>query len=43
MTVSSTVNRVQYTGNGVTVAFSFPYAFFALTEKRFAHQRGAIG
>lgn len=29
MTVSSTVNRVSYAGNGTTTAFSFPYRFFA--------------
>lgn len=29
MTVSSTSNRVSYTGNGVTTAFSFPYRFLA--------------
>lgn len=27
MTVSSTQNRVSYTGNGVTTAFAFPYRF----------------
>lgn len=29
MTISSTTNRVSYTGNGVTTAFSFPYKFLA--------------
>lgn len=29
MTISSTVNRVSYAGNGTTTAFSFPYKFFA--------------
>ncbi len=29
MTVSSTTNRVNYTGNGVTTEFSFPYIFYA--------------
>jgi hypothetical protein len=29
MTVSSTENRKEYNGNGVTVAFSFPYRFLA--------------
>ncbi len=29
MTVSSTTNRVNYTGNGVTTVFSFPYIFYA--------------
>lgn len=29
MTISSTINRVSYTGNGVTTAFSFPYYFLA--------------
>lgn len=28
MTVSSTENRIQYTGNGSTTVFSFPYKFF---------------
>jgi hypothetical protein len=27
MTISSTANRVSYTGNGVTTIFSFPYKF----------------
>lgn len=27
MTISSTTNRVAYTGNGVTTAFAFPYKF----------------
>lgn len=29
MTISSTTNRVSFTGNGVTTAFSFPYYFLA--------------
>lgn len=29
MTVSTTANRIQYTGNGVTDSFSFPYLFYA--------------
>lgn len=28
MTISSTINRVSYDGNGSTVVFSVPYAFF---------------
>lgn len=32
MTISTTTNRVTYTGNGVTVAFSVPYAFFAKAD-----------
>jgi hypothetical protein len=32
MTISSTTNRVSYTGNGVTTAFSFPYKFFAQAD-----------
>jgi len=32
MTISTTTNRVTYTGNGVTVAFSFLYAFFAQAD-----------
>ena len=32
MTISTTTNRVTYTGNGATVAFSFPYAFFAKAD-----------
>lgn len=32
MTVSSTINRVSYAGNGVTTAFSFPHLFFANTD-----------
>src|SRR5262249_9579527 len=31
-TVSTTANKVQATGNGVTTAFSFPYLFFATTD-----------
>lgn len=29
MTISSTTNRVSYSGNGVTTAFAFPYLFLA--------------
>jgi len=29
MTINTTTNRVSYTGNGVTTAFSFPYYFLA--------------
>lgn len=29
MTISSTTNRVSYTGNGATTAFSFPYLFYS--------------
>lgn len=29
MTISSTTNKAQYNGNGVTTSFSFPYIFFA--------------
>lgn len=32
MTISTTTNRVTYTGNGATTAFSFPYAFFAQAD-----------
>ena len=32
MTISTTVNRKQYSGNGVTTIFSFPYRFFADTD-----------
>lgn len=32
MTISTTTNRVTYTGNGATVDFSFPYAFFAQAD-----------
>ena len=32
MTISTTANRITYTGNGVTSAFSFPYAFFAKAD-----------
>lgn len=32
MTISTTTNRVIYTGNGSTVDFSFPYAFFAKAD-----------
>ncbi len=29
MTTSTTANRISYSGNAVTVAFSFPYRFLA--------------
>ena len=32
MTVSSTSNRKEYTGNGVTTVFAFPYKFIATTD-----------
>jgi hypothetical protein len=32
LTVSTTTNRIAYTGNGVTVAFAFPNLFFANTD-----------
>lgn len=32
MTVSSTTNKIQYTGNGATVAFGFPYLMFAASD-----------
>ena len=32
MTISSTGNRASYSGNGVTVAFSFPYYFTANSD-----------
>lgn len=32
MTVSSSTNRVSYNGNGVTIAFSFPYLFYATCD-----------
>jgi hypothetical protein len=32
VTISSTENRVAYTGNGSTVAFSFPYAFLSTAD-----------
>lgn len=32
MTVSSTTSLIQYSGNGTTKAFSFPYPFFAFTD-----------
>ena len=32
MTVSTTTNKIQYTGNGATTAFAFPYIFFATTD-----------
>lgn len=32
MTVSSTTNRVSYTGNGSTTAFPFPYAFLSTAD-----------
>jgi hypothetical protein len=34
MTLSTTINRVTYTGNGVTTAFSFPYRFLANSHLR---------
>lgn len=32
MTIAKTTSRAQYTGDGSTVAFSFPYRFFADTD-----------
>lgn len=32
MTLSSTVSRVSYAGNGVTTAFSFPYYFLSTSD-----------
>ena len=32
MTISSSTNRVQATGNGVTTSFSYPYVFFATSD-----------
>ena len=32
MTVSSSTNRIQYTANGVTVDFAFPYIMFAASD-----------
>ena len=32
MTVSTTSNRIVYTGNGVTTAFAFPYKFIATAD-----------
>lgn len=32
MTVSTTYAPIQYTGNGVTTVFSFPYAFYSATD-----------
>lgn len=32
MTVSTTTNSVQYTGNGSTTAFAVPYAFYASSD-----------
>ena len=29
MTISSTLNKAQFTGDGVTLSFNFPYIFFA--------------
>jgi len=29
MTLATTINRISYTGNGVTTAFAFPYRFLA--------------
>jgi hypothetical protein len=32
VTISSTTNKAQYVGNGVTTSFSFPYIFFAQAD-----------
>ena len=34
MTVSTTSNRIAYTGNGVTTVYPFPYKFLATTDLR---------
>ena len=32
MTISTTANRISYTGDGVTTAFAFPYAFYVSSD-----------
>ena len=32
MTISTTYAPIQYTGNGVTTVFSFPYTFYSATD-----------
>jgi hypothetical protein len=32
MTIATTTNRISYTGNGATVAFTVPYTFFASSD-----------
>ena len=41
MTISSTTNRVNYTGNGVTTAFAFPYKFLANADLK-VYQEGTL-
>jgi len=41
MTVSTTSNRITYTGDGVTVAFSFPYAFLKTSDLA-VYQNGTL-
>lgn len=41
MTISSTTNRVNYTGNGVTTAFAFPYKFLANADIK-VYQEGTL-
>lgn len=43
MTISSTTNRKEYTGNGVTTAFAFPYPFEASTDLRVFERTIATG
>lgn len=41
MTISSTDNRKEYTGNAATVAFSFPYYFLAAADLK-VYQAGTL-
>lgn len=41
MTISSTDNRKEYTGNGSTTAFSFPYYFLAAADLK-VYQAGTL-
>lgn len=41
MTISSTSNRVSYTGNGTTTSFSFPYSVIAAADLK-VYQEGTL-
>jgi hypothetical protein len=43
MTISSTVNRVSFSGNGVTTAFSFPYYFLASADLVVVERNNSTG
>jgi microcystin-dependent protein len=43
MTISSTINRISYEGNGATLAFSVPFSFFDEDELQVIERTNATG